>query len=762
LLIAPLAIALSVLSPGATAVGADPLAGQAQGRQAAPGQAVRASRVALERTARVPDLPAKANGRHVRTARASVAEDVAVVGVTLSAPDPAAEVYVRDTGSGGTAEWTKLDLDADASGSAGTDPFVVTDASSVEVALVSATTATAELQVYASAPTAADALAADATAPLARTASVTAGASTDPQYAWADPQILSRKAWSANESIVDLPYDYAQVTGVMIHHTAGSNSYTSGEVPSILRSIQAYHVNGRGWKDIAYNVLVDRFGRAWEGRGGGIDRAVQGGHAWGVTNARVFGLSVMGNYENATPTSTTLDTVSKVIAWKFRVHGGIDPYGSTWGSGGQDGGSTYLPAISGHRNENATACPGANIYSKMGTIRSKVATYLDTLYPGGPQFTSVSAPKISGTAQVEKTLTATTSAWVPAPALAHQWYRVESDGTSSAITGATGTSYTLTAADRGRKIKVRVVGTLAGYPTVTKYSALTATVAYGVFATTPTPTVTGTAQVEKTLTATPGTWSPDATLKYQWYRVASDGTSTSITGATSSSYTLTSSDRGKKVKVRVSGYRSGYTTVRKYSALTSTVAYGVFTATPTPTVTGTAQVGQKLTAAPGSWSPAATFKYQWYRVASDGTSTSITGATSSSYTLTSSDRGKKVKVRVSGYRSGYTTVRKYSALTPSVAYGVFTTQTTPTITGTVKSGYTLTARHGTWTPAASFTYRWYRVTSTGTSSAISGATASTYRLTSGDRGRQIKVRVTAKRSGFTSVTMDSALTVRVP
>ena len=119
-------------------------------------------------------------------------------------------------------------------------------------------------------------------------------------------------------------------------------------------------------------------------------------------------------------------------------------------------------------------------------------------------------------------------------------------------------------------------------------------------------------------------------------------------------------------------------------------------------------------------------------------------------------------MRVSGYRSGYTTVRKYSALTPSVAYGVFTTQTTPTITGTVKSGYTLTARHGTWTPAASFTYRWYRVTSTGTSSAISGATASTYRLTSGDRGRQIKVRVTAKRSGFTSVTMDSALTVRVP
>jgi uncharacterized protein with LGFP repeats len=71
-----------------------------------------------------------------------------------------------------------------------------------------------------------------------------------------------------------------------VHHTVNANDYSSAEVPGIIRSIYAYHMQGRGWSDIGYNFLVDRFGRLWEGRSGGIDRPVIGAHTWGTTPTR--------------------------------------------------------------------------------------------------------------------------------------------------------------------------------------------------------------------------------------------------------------------------------------------------------------------------------------------------------------------------------------------------------------------------------------------------------------------------------------------
>ncbi|MEK8227997.1 hypothetical protein NKG05_20780 [Oerskovia sp. M15] len=69
--------------------------------------------------------------------------------------------------------------------------------------------------------------------------------------------------------------------GAVVHHTAGNNGYASSDVPTIIRGIYSYHVLSRGWPDIGYNFLVDRFGRIWEGRAGGIDRAIVGAHAAG-------------------------------------------------------------------------------------------------------------------------------------------------------------------------------------------------------------------------------------------------------------------------------------------------------------------------------------------------------------------------------------------------------------------------------------------------------------------------------------------------
>jgi putative cell wall-binding protein len=177
------------------------------------------------------------------------------------------------------------------------------------------------------------------------------------------PAIYSRAQWGADESIREPgDPDYGQVLGTFVHHTAGTNSYTEAEVPAIIRAIYAYHVNGRGWRDIGYNFLVDRFGRTWEGRYGGVDRAVVGAHTAGY-NSSAFGTSVLGTYTSKAPEDAVLFAYERLIAWKFTLHG-VEPDASVAYPG-----QKTLPAIAGHRDADATECPGQLLYDKLGAIR---------------------------------------------------------------------------------------------------------------------------------------------------------------------------------------------------------------------------------------------------------------------------------------------------------------------------------------------------------------------------------------------------------
>lgn len=255
----------------------------------------------------------------------------------------------------------------------------------------------------------------------------------------------------------------------------------------------------------------------------------------------------------------------------------------------------------------------------------------------------------------------------------------------------------------------------------------------------PTPTISGTTTVGHTLTAVPGTWSPTPTkLSYRWYRSGS-----AISGATSKSYKLTTADAGKKLTVKVTAKRSGYTTTSRTSSAKTISA--VFKTAPTPTISGTTTVGQTLTAVPGTWSPTPTkLSYRWYRSGS-----AISGATAKTYKLTASDTGKKIAVAVTATRTGYATTRKTSAA--KTITGVFTTAPTPTVSGTLTVGQTLTAVPGTWSPTpTALAYRWYR-----NNSALSGATAKTYTLTEADAGQEIRVKVTASRSGYATASKTS-------
>jgi hypothetical protein len=180
------------------------------------------------------------------------------------------------------------------------------------------------------------------------------------------PTILTRKDWGADETIRESgDPDYGQIRGVFVHHTADLNSYSENDVPAIIRSIYVYHVRTRGWRDIGYNFLVDRFGRIWEGRYGGIGEPVVGAHTAGY-NSSSFGAAVIGTYSTKTPEQAVLRAYRDLIAWKFSMHN-VQPLSLV-----DYPNQRTLPAISGHRDTSATECPGELLYDALPVLRREV------------------------------------------------------------------------------------------------------------------------------------------------------------------------------------------------------------------------------------------------------------------------------------------------------------------------------------------------------------------------------------------------------
>jgi hypothetical protein len=349
-------------------------------------------------------------------------------------------------------------------------------------------------------------------------------------------------------------------------------------------------------------------------------------------------------------------------------------------------------------------------------------------------FTSAPTPTVSGVARVGTELLANAGTWAPTADVAFQWL-----AGGVVIPDATDDSYTPTAAELGKQLSVQATASAPGYAETLKTSASTAAVGAGSFTSAPTPTVSGVARVGTALLATPGTWTPTATVGFQWFAGG-----VVIPGATANSYTPAAADLGKRLSVQTTGTAPGYVTTTKTSAPTAVVTAGTMTAAPNPTLTGAVRVGGIVTAVPGAWPVGTTFTYQWRR-----NNVAIRGATTSVYRPGVGDRTYRLSVSVTGRLAGYTTVTRTSA-PATVAPGVFTTAPTPTIAGTVRVGYVLTARPGTWGPAGTLAYRWLR-----NGVLIPGATGVGYRLTSADLGRQITVRVYASRSGWTSASRTS-------
>jgi hypothetical protein len=201
----------------------------------------------------------------------------------------------------------------------------------------------------------------------------------------ASPPLFTRLAWGADEKIRRAAPRYAPtVQFAVVHHTAGSNSYTASQSAAIVRGIEVYHVKGNGWDDIGYNFLVDRYGQVFEGRYGGIDRNVIGAHAEGFNTGSV-GVAVLGTYGSAAPPAAARAALENLLAWRLDV-AHVDPLSTlTWTSGGNarfpEGVPVVLRAVSGHRDTGFTTCPGAALYAQLGAIaRDTAALGLPKLY----------------------------------------------------------------------------------------------------------------------------------------------------------------------------------------------------------------------------------------------------------------------------------------------------------------------------------------------------------------------------------------------
>ena len=407
---------------------------------------------------------------------------------------------------------------------------------------------------------------------------------------------------------------------------------------------------------------------------------------------------------------------------------------------------------------------------------------------------------ISGTPQVNETLTADTSAIDDADGLTNVSYSYQWTAGGTNIAGATGSSYTLTASEQGQTIRVRVTFTDDDDNEETLISEATVAVAAAPNRdATGAPTIGGTPQVDQTLTADTAPIDDEdgltnAIFEYQWIAGGSD-----IGGATGSTYTLTASEQGQTIQVRVTFTDDA----GNAESLTSEATVAVEAAT-TPEVVTTDSTLTGFTLVDTSGQPQTVLASP-----SDGGTLTLADPANGSYGIRVNTRSGaqigSVRLQLSGAKSvdrtenwapytlygdqgdsalngeslpvgSYTlTATAYSegrlggdvlgTLTVSFTVVAATTNTParglPTISGTPQVDETLTADTSAITDTdglanVSFSYQWLA-----DGSDISGATGSSYILTASEEDKTIQVRVSFSDDAANAESLTSAATVAV-
>ena len=391
-------------------------------------------------------------------------------------------------------------------------------------------------------------------------------------------------------------------------------------------------------------------------------------------------------------------------------------------------------------------------------------------------------PTVGGTAAVGSTLTASPGTWLGPPVPSGSDYTYQWQDCSSAspaadpsacqnISGANSSSYVLAEADAGLYVRVVVTADNGVGAASTATSAPTTQIDGPPQNTAP-PTIGGTPLVGQTLTASSGSWTgppvpSGSAFSYAWYDCDANGANCSLVqSGASDTRTVTTAEAGGTIAVVVTASTPFGTTRSQPSAVTAVIESSPRN-TVRPTISGTVQQGQTLTASPGTWvgppAPAPSgYTYAWTRCHADGSAClPIANADSAQYVPTSADVGFALAVEVTAANiHGQATAG--SGPTAPVSVAPPANQTAPAITGTAQQGQTLTAGQGSWNNApTSFTFQWERCDDTGASCFdIGGAAGGTYVAAVGDVGSTLRVRVTAHNSsGDTPATSDPTAVV---
>ena len=193
------------------------------------------------------------------------------------------------------------------------------------------------------------------------------------------PAVVPRSVWLGGDARTQPAPRYDdEIRAVFVHHTDTPNGYDCADVPGILRGVYLGQTGARDWDDIGYNFVVDRCGTIYEGRAGGVERAVTGAHTQGF-NHRTTGIAALGTFTAGVPVPDALtDAIAALAAWKLGPTG-TDPRGtvrlvSSNGLSRYAAGSTAtLPAVAGHGEGYRTNCPGEALSARLPHIRDLAA-----------------------------------------------------------------------------------------------------------------------------------------------------------------------------------------------------------------------------------------------------------------------------------------------------------------------------------------------------------------------------------------------------
>lgn len=193
------------------------------------------------------------------------------------------------------------------------------------------------------------------------------------------PKIIPRSSWDPDSRCKPRTTPgLGNIQMAFVHHTVSLNGYSRAQSAGMVLGICLFHRDGNGWNDMGYNFLVDRYGQVFEGRAGGIDQPVVGAQAGGF-NVPSTGVSMIGDFSYSLPPKAAMTSLARLLAWKLSLTG-VPATGRTKviSAGGPStayraGTQVTLNRISGHRDADQTACPGARLYRRLPALRKRVA-----------------------------------------------------------------------------------------------------------------------------------------------------------------------------------------------------------------------------------------------------------------------------------------------------------------------------------------------------------------------------------------------------